>query len=284
MTGSVGGSSSTTNSTSQTDAKKEPWGPTIGPLKDLIEQLSGQVDYKPTPFAQQTYNMMLDNQMTGNTHYFDAMQKQGNQMLWKGIPKSINQGYQQSYDQLNQRLSPYADGKHMGPDGMNPQLSGYLDTMRNDISNQTNGMFAAAGRDFSGAHFGNLARGIAEGEAPVLAQQYNTDVGRQFDAANTLAGAKNQLGQLQTGYAKDNAGMKSAGINMALGANDMRQDYMKDRLNAIYDWEQGRPIQHYGSIASILGPIAQLGGTVNSTTAGTSSTNGSSFGLGMGGK
>jgi hypothetical protein len=39
-------------------------------------------------------------------------------------------------------------------------------------------------------------------------------------------------------------------------------------------------------LTSILGPLAQLGGTVDSDTTGTSNTSGSSsnFGVGMGGK
>src|SRR6185312_8181204 len=76
-------------------------------------------------------------------------------------------------------LTPYANGSMIGN---NPALKAQLDSLTQDITNQVNGQFAAAGRDMSGANTQTLGRGIAQGVAPVLAAQYNTDVDRALGA------------------------------------------------------------------------------------------------------
>ena len=68
----------------------------------------------------------------------------------------------------------------------NSGLKPYLDSIAADTTQQVNGMFAGAGRDFSGMNMQTLARGIMQGQAPVVAQQYNQDKQNQIGAANAL--------------------------------------------------------------------------------------------------
>jgi hypothetical protein len=65
--------------------------------------------------------------------------------------------------------------------------------MTSDITNQTKGVYAAAGRDPSGAgsFSQSLGRGLTQGLAPVLQSQYNTNVGNMMNANNTLYNAGN---------------------------------------------------------------------------------------------
>ena len=58
--------------------------------------------------------------------------------------------------------------------GANSALKPQLQTIQDDVTNTTNGQFAAAGRDMSPANYQAVARGVAQGEAPVIANQYNS--------------------------------------------------------------------------------------------------------------
>jgi hypothetical protein len=75
--------------------------------------------------------------------------------------------------------------------GNNPALKAQIDQITTDATNQTNGAWAAAGRDGSPGNSQALGRGIASGVAPVLAAQYNTDVNNALGAATSLYGAGN---------------------------------------------------------------------------------------------
>jgi hypothetical protein len=57
-----------------------------------------------------------------------------------------------------------------------PGFSDAINTMTSDITNQVNGSFAGAGRDFSGANQMALGRGLTSGLAPTIAAQYNQNV------------------------------------------------------------------------------------------------------------
>ena len=166
------------------------------------------------------------------------------------------------------RLNPIADGQNIGPDG-NPALKGYLDTIANDVQTRVNGMFAGAGRDLSGANQGSLARGIASGQAPVLAAQYNTDVGNMRSAADSLYGAGNQSAGLLAGLNQQGLMNRQAGVGLSNAANDQFNNAQKQVLEA-EALRRGIPIQALGLLANIGIPIAGLG----SQSSGTGTTKG----------
>jgi hypothetical protein len=278
MTAQMGGgsSNSTTNSSSQTHATKQPWGPTIDPLTQIIGLLSDQIgNYEPTKNENRAFDQ-LTSMATRWGNPFDAHSAYAGHSAYNLGSKTGP--LQAAQNRFERRLTPFADGQHVGPDGTNPMLQSYLANMRNDITNDTAQMFAGAGRDLSGAHMNASAQGVAEGLAPVLAGQYNTDIQRQIVAANAIYNSANTTGAART--AAQMAGSQLAGqrMNMAMFQPNMLLDIEKQR--------RGLPIQNLGMLTSILGPLAQLGGTVDSDTTGTSNTSGSSsnFGVGMGGK
>jgi hypothetical protein len=165
---------------------------------------------------------------------------------------NVNQGLAD----YQRRLGGMADGNMIGGNsGLNP----YLDTIRDDVTNQVNGSFAAAGRDFSGANFGALGRGISAGMAPVIAQQYNTDVNNMRGAADALYGAGNTNAGILSGMNQNKLGNQAQGVSAASAANDAANA----GPNAILEAEARRrnvPVQALGLLANIGVPIAGLGG------------------------
>jgi hypothetical protein len=237
---------------------QDPWKFAIPGLKNLIGQINGQMgNTGPTQNENNAFDQLTKNAQAGNPFTGDMMSFAKN--LFSGGNGAVDKAYQD----YQKRLSPYANGDNLGPNG-NPMLKSYLDTNANDISGRVNGMFAAAGRDFSGANVNSLSRGITEGNAPILAGQYNTDVGRQFDAASSLYNGANTTQQLKT-----NMGMQGIGVGQqALQARDSGANQML----AIEAQRRGLPLQNIGNLSSLLTPLAQLGGKGTSSSYGSSTT------------
>lgn len=182
------------------------------------------------------------------------------------------------------QLMPFANGSMVGH---NPALQAQLDQIRTDTTNQVNGSFAGAGRDFSGANQMALGRGIAAGQAPVIAQQYNQDVQNQMGAAGSLYGAGNTTGAFQANNAGNafSAGNTTGGLLSGLNQQSLAnqgqgvqssQDALSAQntgANAALQAEAARrgiPVQALGLLAQIGIPIAGLGGTSSGTSTGTS--------------
>lgn len=235
----------------------KPWEPTTKPLQRVINRVESEIpNTKTTATEQGAFNTLTANANAGNP-FTDQTMNLANNLFAGGAADANLADY-------NRRLSPFADGQMMGPDGSNPQLKSYLDTIGNDVSNRVNSMFAGAGRDMSGANQGQLARGLAEGMAPVLAQQYNTDIGRRFDAANSLYGAGNTTDQMKMQY-----GMSGIDVgNKALEARDSGAN----RLLDIEGMKRNLPIGNLGNISGLLTPLAQLGGRSNTNSVQSSVT------------
>lgn len=94
------------------------------------------------------------------------------------------------YDTLQKNLGGTASGAELNPYST-PGFSDAIATMTGDITKATKGVYAGSGRDPSGAgsFSGSLGRGLTQGIAPVIQQQYNTNKSNQMGAANTLFGA-----------------------------------------------------------------------------------------------
>jgi hypothetical protein len=179
---------------------------------------------------------------------------------------AINQNYQD----YQRRLGQTADG---GMIGANSALNPYLDTLRNDISNQVNGSFAAAGRDFSGANQGALGRGISQGLVPVIASQFNTDTANQRGAADALYGAGNTNAGLLSGLQQQSLANKQIGTQAASQALDAQNVGANATLQAEAQ-RRGIPVQALGLLAQIGIPIAGLGGQSTGKSEGTQQMSG----------
>lgn len=168
-----------------------------------------------------------------------------------------------AYKTMQDNLSPYASGSMVGK---NPALQAQLDTIQNDVQNQVGSQFAAAGRSFSPAEAQAIARGTAQGQAPVIAAQYNTDVSNMMGANNALFSGGQSTG---TGLNAITTGNQLSGINAAGTYPGILNANATGLLNA-GNLEQSLPFQGTGLAESQLLPIAGLGaessGSGNQTT------------------
>ncbi len=146
-------------------------------------------------------------------------------------------------------LNPMA-GSNIDPT-QTPGMQNVLDTIRNDVSNQINGQFAGAGRSLSGLNQQTLARGIGQGEAVPLLNQYNQNW------ANKL-GANQQLGNVS----------QSAMSNLGQGANFAQLAPQLAQLNPmlknqLVQQQRMQPLNYIAQYENLVNPIAGLGGTVS---------------------
>lgn len=280
----MGGKTTTESSTNQSSTTA-PWIEAQPHIKGILAQIGTQLNgtgitgTENDALSRLTANAGQNNQFAPQINSFigDLLNGGGASTAPINMTAGPNQSGQisQTLADYQRRLNPIADGANVGPNG-NPALKGYLDTIANDVQTRVNGMFAGAGRDLSGANQGTLARGIAQGTAPILAQQYNTDIGNQRSAADSLYGAGNTTSGLLEGirsqdYSRDYQrelgnrqlgqqalANRQVGTSMAPTVQNQFADQQKQILEA-EALRRGIPVQALGLLANIGIPIAGLG-------------------------
>lgn len=250
----MGGQSSSTQQTNQSSTTA-PWAPTQGLLTNIIGQLNGGLSGTGITGAEHgALNTITAN--AGNASQF-APQIGGlvGDLLNGGGAGAQSGNLNQGLQDYQRRLGATADGSMIG---QNSGLQPYLNTIANDVQTRVNGMFAGAGRDLSGANQQSLARGIAEGTAPVIANQYNQDVANMRGAADALYGAGNTTSGLLSGLNQQGLANRSAGAQLAPSALDAQNAGANSILQA-EAMRRGIPVQALGLLANIGIPIAGLG-------------------------
>lgn len=264
----MGGSSGTsTGQQTQTQSSKtKPWAPTIPALNNIIGQISGQLGNTGVTEAETTALNNLANTAQQGNPYATQIAGLADDLLAGGGPDRsgiINDAYA-AYQQQQQ---PFLSADYLSPYS-NPAFAAYNDTVSNDVQSRVNSMFAGAGRDLSGMNVQTLARGIAEGTAPIYANQYNQNVATQRAASNDLFQAG--LGTASSLMGMDQAGLANriAGVGAAEQANAARDsgDNMMLQIEAL---RRGLPLQNIAGISQLLLPIAGLG----QQSSGTATTN-----------
>jgi hypothetical protein len=253
-----------TQQTQQQSSQTSPWAPAQPLLNNILGTLGNQ-NTSVTP-GQTGAAATLTNEANGLPSFatpgtaavnnlFDA-----NTTPQQGMLTGAN-------TQLNKTLSPYTDPNYTNP-YTNPAIKGMLDTTNQDITKQINSQFAGAGRDMSADNTQALSRGLAQGDASILANQYNTNVGQQqnaasteFNAANATAGGltQQQLAALQAQTQGLSAAGTIPGLATAPGSTQLAA------ANTAY----GQPYQNLGMLEGLTTPIAGLGGQSSGTSTGT---------------
>jgi len=161
-------------------------------------------------------------------------------------------------------LAPITSASFLNP-YTTPGFGDALKRVDSGITNQVNGMFAGAGRDLSPANTAALARGLAQGEGQLVANQYNANLADQLGALaagyGAAGGLLSQLNQL--GIGNEEAGIGAA--SSALGA----QNYSPQQLLAIEAMQRAIPVDYLKSLGAVTTPIAGLGGQTNGATTAT---------------
>lgn len=265
----MGGKSTSTQTESSQTA---PWAAAQPALNGLLSSLQGQIGNANLTGAETGALNTLATNAGNSARYAPQIDDLAKGLLNGGGATAQAGNAQSAFDAYKGVLDPFASGTYAGAGG-NPALKGYLDTIGNDVTNRVNGMFAGSGRFGSGSNVQSLARGIAEGTAPVLAAQYNTDVNRQIDAASSIYGAANSTIGLLNGMNQQGLANRQAGVDV--GAQALNAENMPaNQMLAIEAQRRGIPIEALGLLTQIGVPIAGLGSKSSGTRTGTQQMSG----------
>jgi hypothetical protein len=262
------GGQSTSTQTQQ--SQTAPWQAAQPDLQSILGQLNPLIQNSGlTPAESGAINQLSQNAAQGNP-FTGQITDLANNLLNGGGATAQAPNLQSGLSSLQSQLTPFANGSQVGND---PALQAQLAQIASDTTNQINGQFAAAGREFSGANQQALARGIAQGEAPVIASQYNQDVADQLNAANTLFNAQNATSGLLSGLNQQALGNQQQGVTAAQNALSA-QNFGPQQQLALAQLAQSIPAQNLQLLAQIGVPIAKLGSQSNGTTQGTQDLSG----------
>ena len=262
------GGQSTTSQTQQ--SQSAPWQAAQPDLQNILGQLNPLIANSGlTPTESGAINQLSQNAAQGNP-FTGQITGLANNLLNGGGATAQAPALQSGLSTLQSQLTPFANGSMVGND---PALQAQLAQIASDTTNQVNGQFAAAGREFSGANQQALARGIAQGEAPVIASQYNQDVANQLNAANSLYGAQNTTGNALSGLNQQALANQLQGVSSTQDALNA-QNYAPQQQLALAQLAQNIPAQNLQLLAQIGVPIAGLGGQSTSNTQGTQDMSG----------
>ena len=235
----------TTTQTGSGTSTADPWAAATPLLNNLIGSYTG-TSTALTP-AQQAAGTALTSSAAGIPNLSPQATQAVQSMFSNAGMLPAN------WSQVQSNLSPIA-GMSANP-YTTPGFSDALNTMTQDITNTVKGEYAGSGRSPSGAGEmpQTLARGLMQGEAPVLQSQYNANIGN-------ILGANQQLTQGAIGT----SGGESAATMAALqGAGAIPGIQMAPATaqwgaaNAV----QGQPIANINELMSPAATLAGLGGT-----------------------
>lgn len=242
-----------------------PWSPATGLLQSLIDQYSG-INAGVTP-DQQAAIGNLTSSVSSLPNYGGAGAGVVDKLLGTSVTPQIGM-LNTAYNSLNSNIGGDASGANLNPYAT-PGFADALDTMTNDITNKVKGTYAASGRSPSGAgsFAGSLARGLTQGEAPIIASQFNTNKQNQLNAANTLYGA----GNTTAGNITSTNQVPLTNAVQGLGAAGMLPSLYSSPATAqlgAANTAQSLPINNLNAILQAAGILGKSGSTTSGTTLG----------------
>lgn len=266
----MGGTSKTSQTQSSTT---QPWAEAQPALTGILGQLTNNLSNTGVTGAESGALDTLVKNANNTTNQFAPQITDFAKTLLGGggatdQAGNVNANYQRYVDQTN----PLASNTNYNPYDT-PGFKDALSTTIADITNSTNGQFAAAGRDFSGANSQTLGRGIMQGVAPTIAAQYNQNVNNQQGAAGNLYNAGNTNAGILAGLQQQKLANQGQGVTAAGQANEAQNAGANATLQAEAA-RRGIPVQALGLLASIGVPIAGLGSQSNGTSTGTQQMSG----------
>ncbi len=235
-----------------------PWAQAQPTLYGLLSGVNTQLaNTGLSENEQSAINQLLQN--AGNLPNWQPQATDLTNRFISGDPTGLLNPALQDY---RTQLSPIANAD-LDP-MKTPGLQNYLSTVQNDITNQIRGQFAGAGRDFSGLEQQAIGRGVTQGLAPTIFNQYNQNVANRQNAASALFGGAGSVAGAMTGnyaqapdFAQYAAQAGNTGANATLAAEALRRGIPLDQLQAL---------------SGISVPIAGLGNQTTQQTQQTGTT------------
>lgn len=257
----MGGKSTSTTSQQSTT---NPWEPAQGTMTGILGQLNSYVPQTGITGTQSNALNTIEQNNATTAQYNPAIQNYTTSMLNGGGALNQAGAVNQNYLDYQKATQPLASNTNYNPYDT-PGFKDALNTTIADITNSTNGQFAAAGRDFSGMNSQTLGRGIMQGVAPTIAAQYNQNVQNQQGAAGNLYNAGNTNAGIQSGLQQLYNTNQGAGVSSVGSGLDAMNAGSTSTLAAEAQ-RLGIPLQNLGMLAQIGIPIAGLGGTSSGTS------------------
>lgn len=262
----IGESSQNTDTTQQSSTSPGALGmPTVNGILGQLNPLISSSGLNPTEsgaISQLTQNAQAPNP------YAAPEAANATNLLNGGGATDQNPALTQNLQDYTAETRPMASNTNYDPT-QNPAVQAALQAIQTQVTNSTNSQFAAAGRSGSGQNSEALGMGLAQGEAPVLLNQYNTNVANQQQAASNLYNAGNTTAGALTGtQAQANANTQTGAT--AATAAQQQQNYGATSTLAAQQLAQQIPAQNLGLLAQIGIPIAGL--STNTSGSGTSNS------------
>lgn len=256
----------------QTNSVSNPWEPAQGALKGILGQLDPLVANSGLSSASTGAINELQSSANAGNPYAGKIDAFTTDLLNGGGANNqagaVNQNYQDYYKATN----PLASNTNYDP-MQTPGLADALATLKSDITGSVNGQFAAAGRDSSGYNQQALGRGLTQGLAPVIVDQYNKNVTNQQGAAGNLYNAGNTNAGILSGMQQQGLTNQQQGVTNSADALAAKNYGATQTLN-LEQLKQSLPAQTLGLLAQIGIPIAGLGGQTSGTSTGTNQMSG----------
>lgn len=255
--------------------QQDPWDEVVPYLKDWLGKVGSAgagATVGATPGQTAAFDELKAN--AGNPLAGDIANLAKDQLSAADNTGMVRDGFAD----LQRRLSGTADGTNLDL-SKNTYLQGLLTQVGDDAQNRVNASFAAAGRDFSGANQGAVARGVTQAQAPLLLDMFKAEQGRTDAAARDLFSASGQTAGTIAQLDKARSDLRTQGAETSKAAMEARDAGANTRLK-LEQQLKDLPYQDLAQLAQLLFPAAQLGG--QSSGNGTSTTKGSSWGLGLG--
>lgn len=264
----MGGSSSQQQTQSSTT---QPWMEAQPMLKSILGSLNGQMGSTNLSGVETGALNTLQTSANAGNPYAGQIGSYATNLLNGGGATAQAGAVGQNLTDLQSRLGSFADPNYSTMN--NPALQAALQQVRDDVGQNINGQFAAAGRDLSGANQNAWGRGVTAAQAPLILDQFNRDQALRTGSAQTLYDAGNATAGLQTGMTQTALGNQQAGVGAAQSAMDAN-NYGANTSLAIEAQRRGIPMQALGLLAQIGIPIAGLGSQASGTATGTQQMSG----------
>jgi hypothetical protein len=265
MSGSVGGGSSSSDTTGTSNTSTNPWAAAIPGLQSILDKLGTAQGATGTTSAQADAIAQLQATAAAGDPTAAARAAAANKALNATSNADVALG---GYNDMKNNLSPYATGQYLDVTD-NPDLKKMLDKASRDASNKVNAMFAGAGRDLSGSNQAAVGTAVTNAELPVLYQAYTDAQNKQLQAAQAIASGANAATTTASNANASAVGQNAQGSSLADQAL-ASQNWGPQQIVQLQQMLKDIPLQDQSAILKILGPIAGMGGT--SDTTGTSHT------------
>lgn len=278
---SKSGSDTSTSQNMNSTTFQNPWAEAMPALQGILGGLNTQTgNYAPTSAESGAINT-IQNNAQGAQNYGGQATSLANDLMAGGGAAQNAGILGDAYANYQRQLNPIANQNNDPTQA--PGMQALLDTIRSDVGNSVNGMFAGAGRDLSGMNVQTLARGVSQGLAAPLLAQYNQNVANQMDAAGNLYNAGGQTAQGLQGFNQQGFDNRGQGLDIAMNGIPLAQNNQANQILQAGQTARGLPLQNLGMLEGLTIPLAGLGGRsdTSGSSTGTSQTRGFQTDSGM---